>query len=281
MCYKSLLRNGAVIIAATLLTLAACKRKDTTDNTAPALTTADDKGGYASDNAQLERTSNDVISLADVAGTTGSVNMRTTSSCATVHLDTTVTPHILTINFGTSDCLCSDLRKRRGEIIVTFSGHYKDSGSTHNITYDNYFIDDVQVTGHKSVTNEGTNSSGQVWYSVNLSDSLILGADSIISWTATRTRTWLDGYSTPDRSDDVYAIAGTTTLTRANGHSFTMNITTPLQVAQACTWMEAGVVHISSSTFAGGDRVLDYGAGTCDDLATLTIGTHTYDITLH
>lgn len=286
MCYRSLLKKGAFLLVASALTLAACKRNN---NTTPALTSTDDNGGYASDAAKLEQSSNDAISVADAAATTGGSNLRTTQTtiggCATITNDTTATPHVLTINFGTTDCTCLDLKKRRGEIIVTYSGHYKDSGSTHTISTNNYFVDDYQVIFHKTVTNKGTNSSGQVWYTVTVNDSIILAADSIISWTGNRTRTWLAGYSTPDRSDDVYLIGGTTTLIRANGRMFTCAISTlnPLKVALACRWIESGIVTVSSSSFVGGDRTLDYsyGGGGCDKFAQLTIGSHTYVITLH
>ena len=180
--------------------------------------------------------------------------------------------------------MCSDMRNRKGQLIVTYTGHYKDSNSTHTITTSNYFVDDYQVIFHKTVTNKGTNASGQVWYTVTVNDSVVLAADSIISWTGNRTRTWLAGYSTADRSDDVYAIGGTTTLTRANGHVFTCTISSaaPLKIALACRWIESGILTVSSSTFAGGDRTLDYsyGGGGCDDKALLTIGSHTYVITL-
>ena len=125
----------------------------------------------------------------------------------------------------------------------------------------------------------GTNSSGQVYYNVTVNDSLNLGAgNGTIVWTGNRTRTWLTGYSTTDRTDDSYLISGTTTLTRANGNTFTMNITTPLQVAYGCAWIEAGVVSVTGPL--GGVRTLNYGSGNCDDEAQLTIGSHTYNITL-
>lgn len=289
MNYKTFLRNGAFVLAASLLTLGACKRNDNTNSTStPALTSADDNGGYASDAAKLETNNNDVISIADAAANTGGVNLRSTATtattiggCATVTNDTSVTPHVLTINFGTSDCTCADYKNRRGEIIVTYTGRYKDSGSTHTITYSNYFVNDNQVKGIKTVTNMGTNTSGRVYYDVTVNDTMVLANDSIITWTGNRVRTWDSGYSTPIRSDDVYLITGTTTLTRANGHTFTFDITTPLQVANSCPYIEAGIVSISSSTFAAGARTLNYGDGNCDDEAQLTIGTVTYNITLH
>lgn len=290
MTYKAFLRNTAILLAASVLTFSACKRdKDT--STTP--TGSDDNGGYATDAAKLDQNSNDIISITDAAGTTGGANLRTTAttigSCATVTIDSVSIPHVLTIDFGTTDCLCLDGRMRRGKIIVSYTGHYKDSGSTHTITTNNYYVSDLLVKVHKTVTNMGPNTSGQVWYNVTVNDSIVLGTDSIISWTGTRTRTWQAGYSTPDRTDDVYLIGGTTTLTRANGHVFvhTISSTDPLKIALACTWIEAGTVTISSTTFTGGDRVLNYTyapsgmtPGGCDNKAQLTIGSHTYVITM-
>jgi hypothetical protein len=282
MSYKTILRNGAFIIAASLISLTACKRSD---NATPALTNADDNGGYASDAARLENTSNDAMSTADLSVTTNSSGLRTTTTYPTITRTTSGTDTIVTIDFGPTDHLCSDLRNRRGQLIVTYSGRYKDSASFHTISTNNYYVDDYQVIFHKTVTNMGRNISGQYWYTVSVNDSIILGTDSVISWTGSRTRTWYAGYSTPDRSDDVYLIGGTTTLTRANGHVFTYAIssTDPLKVALSCRWIEAGTVTISSSTFTSGPRTLDYsyGGGGCDDMAQLTIGTHTYNITLH
>jgi len=290
MHYKSLLRNGTILLAACVLTFTSCRPKKDTN---PTLTNTDDNGGYASDAAKLDQNGNDIISISDAAATTGGSGLKTTATtiggCATVTNDTVSVPHKLTIDFGTTGCTCLDLRVRSGKIVVTYSGHYKDSGSTHTITTDNYHVDGYKVIVHKTVTNNGTNSSGQVWYSVTVNDSIIVGTDSVISWNGSRTRTWLNGYSTADRSDDVYLIGGTTTLTRANGHTFTFAISSgdPLKVALACRWIQAGTVTITTSG-SSGSRTLNYTpapsgmtAGGCDDRAQLTIGTHTYDITLH
>lgn len=270
-----------------LLTFTSCRRnKDIVD---PGPTSADDAGGYASDAAKLDENSNDVISMSDAAAATGGANLRTTATtiggCATVTNDTVSTPHVLTIDFGATGCVCLDSKTRSGKIIVTYSGHYKDSASTHTITTDNYYADGHKVIVHKTVTNNGRNTSGQYWYTVTVNDSIIIASDSIISWTGSRTRTWLEGYTTATRTDDVYLIGGTTSLTRANGHTFTFAISSgdPLKVALSCRWIEDGTVTISSSSFTGGDRVLDYGygGGGCDNRAQVTIGTHNYYIYLH
>jgi hypothetical protein len=270
-------------MTAGLVFFTSCKRNKTDTSTAT-LTNADDNGGYASDAAKLDRNSNDAMSIADAAAATGGANLRTTAVYPLVTNDTTVVPHVLTIDFGPTDHTCLDGRVRKGMIIVTYTGHYKDSASTHTISYSGYYVDDVQLKGYKTVTNMGTNGLGQYWYSVNVHDSLVFSPDTIVSWVGTRTRTWIAGYSTSDRSDDEYTIGGTTTLTRANGHVFTHTISTadPLHIKQSCPYIESGTVTISSTSFSGGDRTLDYGygGGGCDNKALLTIGTHTYVITI-
>ena len=282
MAYRTILKKSALILAVSVVTFAGCKRDTTSNNTSPALSSADDNGGYASDAAKAEQNSNDVISIADAAAATSNANLRTTKNtiggCAVVTNDTAA--GVLTINFGTTGCTCLDLKVRKGEIIVTYTGRYKDSGSVHTISYSNYFVNGNQIMGSKTVTNMGTNDSAQVYYNVVVNDSMNMGGDSIITWAGTRTRTWLVGYNTSDRSDDKYAITGTTTLTRANGHVFTFDITSRLVVANDCPFIEAGTVDISSTTFVSSPHILDYGSGSCDAAAQLTIGTHTYDISL-
>src|SRR5579872_6010315 len=102
MSYKTILRNGAFIIAASLISLTACKRSD---NATPALTNADDNGGYASDAARLENVSNDAMSTADLSVTTNSSGLRTTTTYPTVTRTTSGTDTIVTIDFGPTDHL--------------------------------------------------------------------------------------------------------------------------------------------------------------------------------
>lgn len=209
----------------------------------------------------------------------GSGGATVLSQCATVTNDTLANPHQLTIDFGTANCLCADGNYRHGKIIVTYSGKYRDMGHTHTITFDNYFVNDNQVTGIKTVSYTSNTAAGNPKYDITVNGQVILANNAgTISWTSTRTRTWLEGYSTKDWSDDVYEISGSGTVTRANGKTFTINITTPLHVALACKWIESGVVEITPAGAAV--RTLDYGNGTCDAQANFTVNGKTYSVTL-
>src|ERR1017187_7085357 len=97
MCTKSLLKKGAFLIVVTVLTLAACRRSN---NGTPVLTGTDDNGGYASDATKLEQNSNDAISTADLAVTTNTSGLRTTTTYPNISRTYSGTDTTVTIDFG-------------------------------------------------------------------------------------------------------------------------------------------------------------------------------------
>ncbi len=285
MHYSTILKRGVLFFAFALFIFGGCKKTDSNP-----LTDVDDAGGYASDASRIEWLSNDAISIVDAAGTYyNGVYMRTTNTfgaCATVAPDTTTSnPHIIIIRFGDVNCQCLDGKNRRGNIIVTYYGQYTDSNSMHTITYDNYYVNDVRLSGITKVTRVDTTVVGNWYYKVNVNDTMTVTGNQYVTWKGSLVRKWVAGYATGDRSDDIYSISGGTTLVRANGHLFTFDIQTPLKFALNCDYAESGVVNVTG--FNGDTRVLNYALGnnnapgTCDNVAQLNIGEHVYQLTLY
>jgi len=281
-----------LFFALTVFLFAGCKK-----GTSNLLTDSDDNGGYASDLSRIELYTDDAISLCDVAGTYfNGQYMRTTTdsanpfgSCATVSYDTTSGPNnVLIIRFGSTPCVCLDGRTRSGDIVVTYSGEYSDSLQTHTITFNNYFINGIQLTGTILTTRIDTTVVGNWYYQVNVLDTLVSPTSSSTPngytiWNATLVRQWITGFTTASRADDIFSISGWGMLYRADFHNYEMAIATPLQVAMGCNFIESGVVNVSGYD---GNRILNYGNGTCDNQAQLNItdttnGTvHVYQLTL-
>ena len=243
----------------------------------------------ASDNALAEGTYNDVNNIADEAAEgnlssyltpTPSDNKSILSSCAVITHDTTVTPRVLTIDFGTTNCLCNDGRNRRGIINVSYTGHYRDSASTHTISFTNYYVNDNQVLGTKTVTNNGRNSSGHLSYSINVNGQIIKASGGgTINWTSTRTREWVAGEGTLPWNDDVYLITGSANGTNAAGNSFSMAITSALRKEIGCRHLVSGKLTLTPS--GKPTRYVDFGSGACDNNATVTINGNVYTINLY
>ena len=275
----------AALTVGSVMLVVSCKKSNDTTTTS---TTSTDNG-YVNEHAVAEKSYDDAQSIADQANavTSGSIGYKTTEltagSCATV--TRSVTGDTITIDFGTVDCLCLDGRTRRGKIIVTKTGAYAAMGSVKTITFSNYYQNDNQVTGTKTITNMGNNSSGQPYFNITVNGSVILASGAgTISTNWTRVRTWIAGSSTPTTwSDDVYSISGSGTLTRASGVIMNIDIptATPLVVAYACRWIESGTITYTNTSTSAVTSI-DFGStSSCDNIATLTTRTGaTYTISM-
>ncbi|TND09332.1 MAG: hypothetical protein FD123_1419 [Bacteroidetes bacterium] len=272
--------NAITILAAVSFTLTSCKKEDEDTDTSG-----------ASDNALAESTYQDAANIADEAGTGALSNYRIDpenggllTTCATITRDSanSADADTITVDFGSVNCYCNDGRNRRGKILIVYNGTYRDSGSTWTITFDNYFVNDNQVMGSKTVTNNGHNSAGHLVYSINVNGTILLANNGgTITWTSQRQREWTAGESTPVWYDDTYSITGSASGTGASGNTFTANITNPLirNMAFGCRR------HFVQGTFEFTPsnkpmRTVDFGNGACDDIATVTINNHVYTIHL-
>ncbi len=241
---------------------------------------ADDNQDSATENSLAETFFNDVTTISDQAGDgeLGTYKTEgTLSTCATVSHDT-VLRHI-EVDFGTSNCLCSDGRYRRGKILVDYTGRYRDSGSVHTISFDNYFVNDNQLLGTKSVTNNGINGNGNLNFTISVNGQINkANGGGTLSWTANRNREWLAGSATQIWSDDVYLITGSSSGTTASGETFTSLITTALRKEMSCRQIVSGMVEFTPGSRY--TRFIDYGSGVCDNTITITINNRTFSVVI-
>ncbi|WP_207512665.1 hypothetical protein [Longitalea luteola] len=275
------------IMACFIITLSftACKKdsKPSTDSD----TTA------AQDNAMAESAYTDANTMVDASVTYGanfSFRVATNEpaarieevlgNCVTVTIDTVNATRSVVINFGTTNCLCVDGRKRRGRILANWTGRYREAGTVVNITYDNYFVNDNQIKGTHKTTNMGANNAGNLVYKIEVNGTIVKANNGgEITWESTRQREWVAGINTPlNILDDIYSITGSATGTVASGHAYTINITQALVRKMTCNWFESGKIELTPEGLA--TRTLDYGSSGCDANATVTIGGATFNVVL-
>jgi hypothetical protein len=240
------------------------------------------------DDAYAESTFENVSDMADEAYDMKTGNMfKSTdgnrmflSDCATVTLDTTVFPRELTIDFGDVNCLCNDGKYRRGKIIITFTGRYFQPGTVITHGFEDYYVNDRSVDGTKVVTNMGENDNGNLYFTIEVV-GVIQKPDGggTFSWNSSRVREWIQGSDTHNRWDDIYLITGTAQGIRPNGLTWEREIMTPLRVELACRFIVSGTIEMRPQDRPV--RLLDYGNGDCDNIATVTINGETYTIYLH
>ena len=246
----------------------------------------------AEDHSFAESTFNDVGNISDEAASLGSLVSYKNgldadallSKCATVTKDTVSEnpTRIITIDFGSENCAGIDGRSRRGKIIVRHTGGYLDSGATKTVSFDNYFVNDNQVTGTRSVTNKGHNAQKQLNWTVVEKGSIIMASGAgNVTWESQRNRALIEGESTLELGDNVYSITGNATGVNAKNNSYTANITSPLirKMAIGCRkhFVKGSIVMKPSGKL---ERKIDFGNGECDNLANVTVNGKSRQITL-
>lgn len=255
---------------------------------------ADSDTAPAQDNSMAESNYNDVNTMVDASASAGtSFTFRTATNdhvtreenilggCTTVTVDTVSAIRKITIDFGTSNCLCVDGRYRRGKIFATWTGKYRDQGTVVNISFDNYFVNDNQLKGTHKTTNMGLNAANNLVYKIEVDGSIVKANNGgTITWASTRQREWVAGASTPlNILDDTYSITGSASGTNASGGSYTISITQALVRKMSCYWFESGKVDVTPAGRL--TRSLDYGSSGCDNKATVTIAGTAYNIVLN
>ncbi len=178
-------------------------------------------------------------------------------------------PNTITIDFGVNGCAGPGGRMYYGQMQIAISGPMNQAGSTRTITPVNLFVDSIAVTGSHVRTYNGLNASGQPNSTLVATHTLTFPDGSSATWSSTRTRTMIGGSSTPAiLADDVYEISGSGQGVNRNGNSYSSTISSPLTIEYGCRWITSGVVQV---TTPNGSRSLDYGAGSCDRLAVMTL----------
>ena len=244
-------------------------------------------------NAEVGIGGTGVFSGRTVSGLDASGRMMDTYTvgCMTVtveHLSTTaVFPVRITTDFGATGCTGRDGRTRYGKIVTTYSGRMIVPGSSATTTFDGYRVGDISVSGTHTTINQSTSAEWK--FVVEVSNAkLSWPSGDYIQRSARREITQVEGLGTPLLpGDDVFTITGSGSGTVKRGDramSWESAIQEPLRKRFNCHWIVRGTVKTirrnqsSSSPWVG---LLNYGAGTCDNKATLTINGVEHQITLH
>ena len=205
-----------------------------------------------------------------------------TDRCFTVTVDPKGAgnfPKTVTLDFGT-ECTGKDGKVRSGKIITVFSGPMSTAGSKATSTFENYKVDSFTIGGTQIIENSSS-SNKQAW-TRSVVDGKVTNTNSgrWVEWNAVHEHTQTEGNGTPlDPKDDVYKITGNSSGSNSNNNSWITEITQPLMRSFICKWREKGEITLTrkSNTITA---VLDYGDGTCDNKATITIKGITIPITL-
>ncbi len=186
-----------------------------------------------------------------------------------ISIDTAETgyPVVISIDYGDST-VTKHGKILSGVIILEILGDKHTDGATRKVTYENFFVDSVGLSGSKSeIFNITADSVLVITSSGNC--VLTLPDGSTITAVTEKQRTWIEGDDTPfDHDDDILQVTGKTEFTTSGGESFVKEITAPLLRTGEChNFVKGTVQYVQDGVEIA---VLDYGDGECDGVANLT-----------
>lgn len=194
------------------------------------------------------------------------------STCPTVTLAQPwgTWPNTITIDYGPDGCTGPNGDHfLKGKIIIEQSAGMFTAGAERTKTFDNFFIDDVQISGAKSWKNNGLDASGNWSYTKTATNMVLSYPDGTsTTWNHTHTSTLVEGATTLTHWDNVWSTTGSSSGTNRNGVNYTATIVEPLIKKAVCRWISTGVLEVSRD---GQTASLDFGNGTCDRFGTLTL----------
>jgi hypothetical protein len=194
-------------------------------------------------------------------------------SCAAV----TVTPvsgfpKTIVIDFGTGNCTSSNGVIRKGKINIVLSDSVRKAGSTAVITFTNFYVYGFKKEGTVTWTNTSTVTT-KGWQR-KVENGKITAPDGRY-WlhSGTRDAVQIAGTTTPNTLlDDIFLITGNHTVTNSVGKTRNCYITEALQKKTVCENIGSGKLKIEGNNH---NAFIDFGDGTCDKVATISIDGNT------
>lgn len=246
----------------------------------------------------------DVMGTSDEVGVYGSgifgreYGLDTAQRCFTVRVERPNAPQpfpvIVVISFPQSGCMGPDGRVRRGQIKTTYTNRLIVPGAESTTTFLNFSIDSVTVGGTYKVKNmvepiQITIFPPQYnhkWLITVVGGRLGYPNGNVVEWNSTKTIEQVEGSHTLPLHDNIFKIIGS-----SNGASVRNSVTTswnsetiePLFKKTTCRWIVKGkirTVRRNLSNTSPWVAVLDFGNGTCDNIATLNVNGNIRTITL-
>jgi hypothetical protein len=239
---------------------------------------ADTDTALAQKYSTIEQSNNDLDGLANEIVYKNSTTLKTEensdilSSCASIDFNYKTNDSVNAIvYFGSNNCLCNDQKYRKGKVKII----YGKLSKTISLSTENYFVNNNKVEVSRNLK-----YILPTYFVIDASSSITFAdSNQTITENSTRTINWNEGSSTlSDKTDDVFTLAGSGSGTNHNGENYTVKITTPIKRTGDCSFIKSGEIEIKPSNKVA--RVINFGDGECDDIATISIGKYSKIIAL-
>lgn len=228
--------------------------------------------------AEIDLISEDIDAIVEEVYTadelleSGFTNARSQSNfylpdCVTITTIVTDTSKEKTIDFG-SGCQLPNGHVVSGIIFMSYAKDLSALTNTIEVGFDNFHINNISIEGSRSVFRQRSNENGNPQASRSVNITVTWPDETYASRVGSGEREWIEGYGSGNWGDNVFLITGTRTTTFRNGNVRSGTIISPVRRELSCNFLVSGTIDIQRNNWEGN---LDFGDGTCDNTAILTL----------
>lgn len=290
--YNSMIKKSLFLtFVSAFLFFASCEEEITQINTQQKDAAEDQSivDGYFNEANDMSTRAFQTPSAADLSGRangktiTITVTGDTRFNGATVTLESTSTNAFapqgkITVDFGAGKTDPNGVT-RKGKMILTYSGLRFLPESFTELTFDNYFINNVKIEGKRRVTTTVFDNTGITFNVKDTGGKATFADGKIITREATLIQKLIFGGANGQPS---WSVSGTASGTTRESKNYQLVIEKALVYKAQCIAAKivVPVEGIAILTVDGIVLTVDYGNGECDNKATLTVAGITQEITI-
>ena len=268
---------GMLSCLALTLFLGSCSENDDSEVTNE--TTAQLTAEQSKQSAEADKSADAVFNLMDMAyAEVEEDDGRSTSlfsDCVTITVSTEAGVTFVVLDFGFG-CQLNNGAIVSGIINLTYGPVV---AGTRNITYvfDDFTYNSKAIVGGGTIYRERNNANGNPQSTVNKALEISLPNGLVANVTGTRVAEWIEGAGSGTWMDNVFLITGDRQIVFSSGFTHDALVIEALRREATCPHFVSGVLELTRNNGSG---TLDFGDGTCDNIAVLTIGDQDYIIIL-
>lgn len=280
---KSVLAN-ILLIASAFTLLSGCKKSEPVPVIVDTCTICNESKQHIVDHTIAENEFDDVVYTVQFAMEKHEQNLTDTnvvlertkkalhpSDCWVRLREDTILKEVIVV-FDSAVCL-DDQKARIGNIRILYSDFYRNPGATFNVSFENYYVDGIGVSGTIFIENNGYRADSSLLYNVTINNGAIkLPSNKVIDWSGTRKWLWKEGAATVvDYFDDIFEVYGEIDAKDRTGTNFKVMVTKSealiFDKESICPFLftsrvpVSGVAEITKEDIT---QTIDYGNSTCD-----------------
>ena len=181
------------------------------------------------------------------------------------------------LDFGTEGCLDLKGNTRKGSITLIYSG---DRRISHTVIFTDFYLNGKSIEGTRTVNRT---SLLPLTTEITLTDGKITWPDnSFATREASHTRIYNIDLQNPQSETIVIQRGGSATGVNRKGRNYSVEITKDIVFKRGCVELPIFIPVSGTKVIQAGARTItiDYGDGSCDNKATITVNGESKEISL-